>query len=126
MPGCVLRVASKTSKVEDLIKISGLDPIAIRRKGHPRSPGATTLSTSSGFTVVVSEADVVLEEQVRDAVQFLKNHSRGLARLRRNKSYKGMTLDFGLYDRASEDIPWPSYRLPARLVTLAGEHDVEL
>lgn len=30
-------------------------------------------------------------------------------------------IDFGLYDLATEDAPWPSYRLPASFVRLAGE-----
>jgi hypothetical protein len=35
-------------------------------------------------------------------------------------------LDFGLYERASRDRPWPSYRLPADLVEVAGKHAIEL
>jgi hypothetical protein len=126
MPGCVLRVRSKTSKVEDLVQASGLTPIVIHRKGHPRVPGGTALSPSSGFNVDVSDADGVLEEQTRDAVRFLQSHARGLARLRRCKAFGGMTLDFGVYERSSSDRPWPSYRLPAPLVELAGKHAVEL
>jgi hypothetical protein len=125
MPGCVLRVRSKTSNVEDLVQASGLTPIVIHRKGHPRVPGGAALSRSSGFTVDVSDADGVLEKQTRDAVRFLRSHARGLARLRRCKAFGGMTLDFGVYERSS-DRPWPSYRLPAPLVELAGKHAVEL
>jgi hypothetical protein len=76
--------------------------------------------------VDVSDADGVLEQQARDAIRFLKNHARGLARLRRCRAFGGMTLDFGLYDRASADKPWPSYRLPVPLVELAAKHGVEI
>ena len=126
MPGCVLRVRSKTSKVEDLVQASGLKPIAIHRKGQPRVPGATALSPSSGFNVGVSDADGALEKQTRDAVRFLKSHARGLARLRRCTAFAGMTLDFGVYERSLSDRPWPSYRIPAPLVELAARHGVEL
>jgi hypothetical protein len=37
-----------------------------------------------------------------------------------------MTLDFGLYDRSTENRPWPSYRLPAALIEVAGKHRIEL
>jgi hypothetical protein len=37
-----------------------------------------------------------------------------------------MTLDFGLYDRATEERPWPSYHLPASLIELAGKYHIEI
>jgi hypothetical protein len=126
MPGCVLRVRSKTTRVEPLVKASGLQPIIIHRKGHPRVPGATALSPSSGFNVDVSRADGILEKQARDAVRFLKRHGSGLARLRRCKAFGGMVLDFAVYDRATVERPWPSYRLPATLIVLAGKHGIEI
>jgi hypothetical protein len=127
MPGCVLRIRSKTSRVEDLVQASGLKPIVIHKKGYPRVTGAAAaLSRSSGFNVNVSNADGVLEQQARDAVRFLKNHARGLARLRRCRAFGGMTLDFGIYDLATMNQPWPSYRLPVPLVELAGKHGVEI
>jgi hypothetical protein len=126
MPGCVLRVRSKTSNVEDLVQASGLKPLVLFRKGHPRVPGGKALSLSSGFNVDVSTSGGILEKQARDAVRFLKRHARGLARLRSRKGFAGMTLDFGLYDLPSRDRLSQSYRLPARLVELAGKHSVEL
>jgi hypothetical protein len=37
-----------------------------------------------------------------------------------------MVLDFGLYYQATPDRPWPSYRLPAALVELAGKYGIEI
>jgi hypothetical protein len=37
-----------------------------------------------------------------------------------------MILDFGLYDLATNDRPWPTYRLPLALVELAGKHHIEI
>ena len=122
----VLRIRSKTARVGDLVKASGLHPIVIYKKGHPRVPGHTALSPSSGFNVDVSDADGVLEKQARDAVRFLKSHAMGLARLRRCKTFGGMTLDFGVYDRTTAERPWPTYRFPAPLIELAGKLGVEL
>src|SRR5437870_8988726 len=126
MPGCVLRIQSKTSKVESLVEASGLRPIAIHRKGWPRVPGSTHLSPKSGFNVDVSRVDGSVEKQARDAIRFLKRHAAGLGRLRRCKAFGGMALDFGLYSRATEDRPWPIYRLPATLIELAGKHGIEI
>jgi hypothetical protein len=124
MPGCVLRIGSKRRDVEALVSASGLKPIVIHRKGFPRIPGGTALSPSSGFNVDVSRADGNVEKQFRDAIRFLKRHEPGLARLRRSKVCAGMTLDFGLYDRATVETPWPSYRLPATLIQIAGKYGI--
>jgi len=126
MPGCVLRVGSKTTEVELLIRASGLKPIVVYRKGQPRAPGSTHLVRQSGFNVDVSEADGALEKQVQDASRFLKRYSAGLKRLRRNEKFGGMTLDFGVYDRATKERPWPSYRFPASLIELAGKYGIEI
>jgi hypothetical protein len=125
MPGCVLRVGSKTTDVELLIKASRLKPIALFRKGHPRVPGSTRLNRESGFNVDVSKADA-FEKQAQDATRFLKRYAAGLTRLRSNKKSGGMTLDFGVYDRATKERPWASYRLPAALIELAGKHGIEI
>jgi hypothetical protein len=109
-----------------LVKASGLRPIIIHRKGQPRVPGGTRLSPSSGFNVDVSRSDAGIERQARDAIRFLRRHHAGLRRLRRCKNFNGMTLDFGLYDRTTEQMPWPSYHVPATLVELAGKHGIDI
>src|SRR6266498_2885677 len=126
MPGCVLRVQSATTKVEPLVEASEFRPIVVYRKGQPRVTGGNTVNPSSGFNVDVSRSDGGIERQARDAVRFLKRHDSGLRRLRRCKAFKGMTLDFGLYDRATDERPWPSYRLPGVLIQLAGKHGIEI
>jgi len=126
MPGCVLRVQSATTQVEKLIEASRLRPVSIYRKGQPRVRGARKLSQVSGFNVDVSRLDTGIKEQARDAIRFLKRHRAHLQRLRRVTTYKGMTLDFGLFDLATENRPWPTYRLPAELITLAGKHEIEI
>ena len=125
MPGCVLRVESAIAQVERLVEASRLRPVSIYRKGQPRVPGARSLSRMSGYNVDVSHL-AGIKEQARDAIRFLKRHNADLHRLRRHKSYRGMTLDFGLYDRATKDRPWPTYRLPAELIELGGKLRIEI
>ncbi len=67
MPGCVLRVESRSPDVERPVKASGLQPISIYRKGQPRVPGSSHLSRESGFNVDVSPANGGLDRQARDA-----------------------------------------------------------
>jgi hypothetical protein len=126
MPGCVLRVESATTDVEPLVTASGLHPIVIHRRGQPKVSGARILSRTSGFNVEVSGSAGGIENQARDAVRFLKRHETGLQRLRHCRCFKAMTLDFGLYDRATAMRPWPSYRLPRSLIQLAAKHAIEI
>lgn len=106
------------------MKASGLQPIVVCQKGHPRAPGSTSVRRSSGFNVEVSRAEDDLDKQVRDAVRFLKRHATGLHRLRRCTAFGGMTLDFGNWYRATPESPWSSYRFPAVLIELAGKHGI--
>jgi hypothetical protein len=76
--------------------------------------------------VDVSKADGALQKQAQDATRFLRRHAAGLTRLRRNEKCGGMTLDFGVYDGATKERPWPSYLFPAALIELAGKHGIEI
>lgn len=125
VPGCVLRIRTKTWDVDMAVKASGLRPIVIFRKGTPKAPGATTRAKCSGFNVDVSRKED-LGRQVRDAVRFLRRHAAGLKRLRRSATFGGMALDFGDWYRATGAARWPSYHFPVTLVELAGRHGIEI
>lgn len=125
MPGCVLRVGTRTSDVDRAVEASGLRPINVFRKGTPKVPGAGTLATVSGFNVDVSPNES-LERQVRGAIQFLRRHGPGLRRLRRLKHFGAMTLDFADRYRPTAATPFPTYRFPAALIDLAGKHGIEI
>ena len=122
MPGCILRVVSTRTAIESLIKTSDLRPFKIYRKGEPIVSGSKKLSRYSGFNVDVSQADD-LDNQVREAIRFLKKHSAGLRRLRRHRSFKEMTLDFGVWNRAPQK-PAQFFRLPDPLVQLSGKSGI--
>jgi hypothetical protein len=55
-----------------------------------------------------------------EALAFMRQHREDFVLLKAMR-FRSATLDFGLYDLSSEDRPWPSYRLPAKLVEAAGE-----
>ena len=125
MPGCVLRIKTKTLDVDTAVKASGLRPIVIFRKGTPKAPGAATLAKCSGFNVDVSRKED-LKQQVHDAVRFLRWHAAGLKRLRRSTTFGGMALDFADCYRATGAARWPSYHFPVTLVEVAGRHGIEI
>jgi hypothetical protein len=124
VPGCVLRVSTRTSDVERAVEASGLRPIVIFRKGTPKLPGVSTLASASGFNVDVSRHES-FARQVRDAIGFLRRYRSGLGRLRRLGHVDGMTLDFSARPSRST-VPWPSYRFPGALVGLAAEQEIEI
>lgn len=50
----------------------------------------------SGFTVLVSEVDGnQFQQEVQDAIAFLRSHQPELARLQSYPGVEGVTLDFG-------------------------------
>ena len=126
MASCVLRVGSKTKNVVALVKTSGLKPIAVFQRGQPVVAGSMHLCKQSGFNVLVAKADATFEKQVQVATRFLKRHAAGLARLRRNKNFGGMMLDFGINVRASDERPAKYYRLSSALIESAGKHGIEI
>jgi hypothetical protein len=122
MLGCILRVVSTRTAIESLIKASGLRPFKSYRKGEPLISGSKKLSNYSGFNVDVSQADD-LDSQVSEAIRFLKKHSAGLRRLRRHRSFKEMTLDFGVWNGAPQKSA-QFFRLPVLFVELAGKSGI--
>ena len=80
MPCCVLRVYGKDLDAEVFLASSGLVAEAIHRRGDRRS-ARSKVNETSWFTVLVSDADGNrIQQQVEDAVAFLK-HNPDLARL---------------------------------------------
>ena len=46
--------------------------------------------------------------------------------LLKSLGFTSVIIDFGLYDLATENKPWPTYHLPAKLVVLLGKFNFEL
>ena len=82
MPGCVLRVGTKTSDVDRAVDASGLRPLKVFRKGTPKFLGAPTLAKVSGFNVDVTP-NVSLEGEVRAALEMRIETARHYSAARR-------------------------------------------
>jgi len=126
MPECVLRIAGSTEKVKAFLRQSRIEPTAVYWRGeygHLKSRGPNRIS---GFNISLSGSHgTSVEKQARQAQAFLRKHEDEMA-LIKSLGFKHATIDFGLYDLATETHPWPSYRLPASFVQLAGALGFEI
>ena len=119
MPSCILRISGSTAKVRKFLAASSIQPIRVFWKGEPHTLKSRGPIKTSGFNIRLSDAEG-LPAQVTQTVRFIRKHKSDLL-LIRNLGFSSGTIDFGLYDMATEDRPWPSYRLPPAIIQLAGE-----
>ena len=66
-----------------------------------------------------------ITKQAQQVLAFLRLNRSDMLLIRQLR-FKFATVDFGLNDLATEDRPWPTYRLPASLIQLIGEFGFEL
>lgn len=126
MPSCVLRVAGSTIKTKRLLRDSSLEPYSVYFRGEPGRPKSRGPVKTSGFNIVLSGSHgESIKKQAREALAFLRKHRADLLLLKSLK-FKVSVVDFGLFDLATEDRPWPSYRLPAAFIEAAGELGLEV
>lgn len=117
---------------------SSLQPDTVYEKGDPIASGKKNGSQrpSSGFTVVVSQADFSdLEEQIREAILFLDEYEEELRGLGSFKGVEAVFLDFGVQwreasvqtDAFPSDLLWRSGALDIWLAVthyfIAGERE---
>lgn len=126
MPSCVLRVAGSSAKVKRFLKESSLAPSKVFLRGELGFPESRGLLRTSGFNIPISRSNSeTIEAQARDALAFFRKHRAELLRMKSMK-FKSAMVDFGLHDLATEERPWPSYRLPAAFIEAAGELGLEV
>jgi hypothetical protein len=119
MPSCVLRVAGSTAKVRQFLAAANLVPTRVFWKGQPVNPASKRVVRESGFNIELSASEG-LPHQAQQALRFARRHQAALG-LIPQLGFRAVSIDFGLYDLATEDRPWPSYSLPTALVRLAAE-----
>ena len=126
MPGCILRVQGSTAKVRKFIRSTELQSIKVYWKGEAGFPASRGPSKSSGFNIALSGSHgESIQKQARQVLAFLQKNKESMLFLK-SLGLKNVIIDFGLYDLATENKPWPTYHLPAKLVTLIGEFNFEL
>jgi hypothetical protein len=116
MPGCVLRASGDHFDAQAFLRESLFVPCNVFQKGTPKS--LSRWWTTSGFTVVVSEASGDdLEHQIQDALEFLRVHKEEIARLISFEALDAVDLDFGV--NRKDGFLQSSY-LPSELIRLAS------
>lgn len=119
MPSCILRVCGSTSKVRKFLATSSVQPDRVYWKGEARILASRGPVRFSGFNICLAEADS-LAKQASKASSFIRKHKQDLLLIPKLR-FLGSTIDFMVYDLATEDRPWPCYEVPHSLVSLAGE-----
>jgi hypothetical protein len=125
MPGVVLHVIGEEFDPQSVLPALTLRPYAIFRKGDrcfPDNPRSEKRHSTSGVKCEVSSVDGNLEQEIRDATEFLKKHRDDLARFQGLPGVESMYLDFGYYLRVDGErcVVQCDY-LPPELLRLAGE-----
>lgn len=115
----MLRVSGSTAKVRKFLAASSLQPVHVFWKGEPGVIKSRGPIKTSGFNIALSRAEG-LPTQAAQAARLMRRHKDDLL-LIKSLGFSLVSIDFGLYDLATEDRPWPSYRLPATFIQLAGE-----
>ncbi len=126
MPSCVLRVVGSTIKVKKFLRDSSLEPTKVYFRGEPNLLKSRGPVQISGFNITMTGSyGESIEKLAREALNFMRANRADMVLLKSMK-FKNSTIDFGLYDLATEDRPWPSYRLPANIIEMAGELGFEI
>jgi len=115
----MLRVSGSTAKVRKFLAASSIQPVRVFWKGELSILKSRGPLKTSGFNIELSGAEG-LPAQATQAAKFIRKH-RGDILLIKSLGFSAATIDFGLYDLATEDRPWPSYRLPTAIIQLASE-----
>ena len=124
MPGAVLHVVGDDFDPAPTLAGLSLQPYAVFRRGDLCFPGTTSNRRydAGGFKCMVSEADGILAEEVRDAVAFLTRYQSDLVAVRQVPTVEAMYLDFGYYCRIDgHRVVVQCNHLPPEILRLAGD-----
>jgi hypothetical protein len=118
---CLLRASGQHFDVDEFLKVSSLDALAVFHRGEGKASGSVITqrrSDLSGVSVRVSLQEFSdLVHQIEDAVEFLESNDEELKRLRDFPGVERIDLDFSLEDR---DLVFQSDAFPPRLLSLLG------
>lgn len=126
MPQCMLRVTGGTRKIRKFLEDSSFEPSSVFYKGDPGFPASRGPRTTSGFNIILSTSNNgLIGAQAKEATAFIKKSFAEFERLS-GFGFDSVCLDFGLYDLSTDMNPWPSYRLPNKIVEYSGTLGFEI
>jgi hypothetical protein len=122
----MLRVFGLAKKVKRFLAESYFEPSKVWFRGDPHFIKSRGSMKISGFSLPISGSHgASIMQQALDASRCIEQNHEEFSRLAFFRFLR-TSLDFGLYDLATEEQPWPSYRIPKRLVMLAGKFGFEI
>jgi hypothetical protein len=118
----MFRAAGFYFVVDDFLRQSSLVPYDVWRTGERKS--AKRLHELSGFSMDASEAEMDNpQQQIKDAIAFLKTNHDELIRLKDFPGVETVCLDFAIEDR---DVAVQCDSFPSELLRLAGNLDISI
>ncbi len=119
---CILRIFGRNFEVDEFLKITGLIPIRIYRKGEQARFTESGVQEDSGCNIKISSADFdEFERQKEDALKFLTDQFEQVELF---KKYQGESadIDFGIRTRfIEEDVYTHTDFLPPELLLVTGK-----
>ncbi|MBD2098585.1 hypothetical protein H6F90_26295 [Trichocoleus sp. FACHB-591] len=117
---CMFRATGFDFAVDKFLQQSTLIPDSVWHRGEHRL--AKRVHEGSGFSMVASQADMSNpQQQVEDAIAFLKANQVELERLQKFSGVERICLDFGIEDR---DVAVQCDYFPPELLRLAGNLNI--
>jgi hypothetical protein len=113
-----LRVSGANFDVDAFLRESNIAPAIVFRRGQPKFPGSQTdgrILDHSAMNIGVSDAEFGnIEQQTREALQFLADNLAEVERLGTYPGVEGLELDFAV--NGNDDAFVESYRFSPELL----------
>lgn len=129
MPNCVLHVEGVDFEPELYLSQSDLVAFRVWRKGDAKGRSkkrSKQFYDCSGFSVVVSEADGDLDQQIQDAICFMQKHDRDLKELAKMGSVEDQVMDFGYDCRLNSKVLMQGEYLPVTFLKLVAKFEINV
>lgn len=121
---CMLRVSGTHLDVDALLKSTGLRSSKVWHKNELRNKRGSRLHDTSGFSVVVSNAEYdEFEKQMLEASEFIRQNADALDAIKHFQGVEYFAPDFGV--ELSSVAP-QSLRLKNQLLQLAAARGLDL
>lgn len=125
--GCVLRVAGVSFDPDRFLRDSNLVAYKVWRRGEPKLSidQANAFHRNSGMNITVSNADLgEFDQQVKNAIGFLRDHESELTRLVGFPGVDAVGLDFGT--AWGDDSAMQTRHLPLELIRLVAQVGLDM
>jgi hypothetical protein len=122
---CFLKAFSQTTSFGDFAKYTTLPVYSIHDKGEPRSADSTHKVNRISFDVSKKDWND-FQGQILDATEFLERYFEELKVFIEQHDIDEILLDFPIYSRLGENIANQNDRLPAKLLRLAGNLNIDI